>query len=47
MGQKDMRTRLNERVKDILETHKPKPMDPKIQESVARIIEEYEKSVIA
>jgi hypothetical protein len=41
-----MGTRLNERVKEILKTHKPQSMDPKVQESVVKILEDYEKSLL-
>jgi trimethylamine--corrinoid protein Co-methyltransferase len=45
-GGKDLRTKLNERVREILETHKPRPMAPRVRESVSKIIATYERRIL-
>jgi len=47
LGGKDLRTRLNERAKEILETHEPRPLDSKTEASVRKIVEDYEKKVVS
>ncbi len=44
-GGKDLGTKLNEKVREILETHQPAPLAQRAKESVDKIIEDYEKSV--
>jgi len=47
LGGEDLRTRLNERAKEILETHEPRPLDSKTAASVRRIVEDYEKKIVS
>jgi len=39
-GSKDMVQRSKEKVKEILETHKPTPLEPEIQEKLKEILKE-------
>jgi len=42
-GSRDLFQRLNERVREILETHEPEPLDRKVQKKVAAVLAERER----
>jgi len=44
-GSKDMVQRAKEKVKEILETHKPAPLEPEIQEKLKEILKEGEEKI--
>jgi len=44
-GNKDMVQRAKEKVKEILETHKPTPLEPEIQEKLKEILKEGEEKI--
>jgi trimethylamine:corrinoid methyltransferase-like protein len=41
-GAMDIRTRAREKLKKILATHQPKPLDPEVQRKLQQIVDEAE-----